>query len=244
MAAGGISIDTVYQTVLALANKEQRGYISPQEFNLYANHAQMEVLEQYFYDASQFRQMSSDKIQYSDMIDLLEEKIQIFESVYGAVAIDNFVGAGGGGINKRLPDDIYRVHRVELNNVDCELLSTRDFNDFRRSTRMLAPTNDRPIANIRNGVIRVVGDGGNFVTPTGIFYTRVPNRVQWGYVVVNEKALYDANPAKTTDFEHHRSDTVELVYKILKLAGISIKREEVTQVGQGLEIAKVQQEKR
>jgi len=244
MAAGGISIDTVYQTVLALANKEQRGYISPQEFNLYANHAQMEVLEQYFYDVSQFRQMSSDKIQYSDMVDLLEEKIQIFESTLGVNAIANLPGAGQGGINKRLPDDVYRVHKVELNNKDCELLSSRDFNDFRSSSRILAPTNDRPIANIRNGVVRVVGSGGAFQTPTGIFYTRVPNRVQWGYVVVNEKALHDANPAKTTNFEHHKSDRVELIYKILKLAGISIKREEVTQVGQGLEIAKVQQEKR
>ena len=30
-----ISIDTVYQKVLAVANKEQRGYITPQEFNLF-----------------------------------------------------------------------------------------------------------------------------------------------------------------------------------------------------------------
>ena len=29
-----VSIDTVYQRVLTLANKEQRGYITPQEFNL------------------------------------------------------------------------------------------------------------------------------------------------------------------------------------------------------------------
>ena len=28
-----VSIDTVYQRVLALANKEQRGYITPQYFN-------------------------------------------------------------------------------------------------------------------------------------------------------------------------------------------------------------------
>jgi hypothetical protein len=45
-----ISIDTVYQKVLALANKEQRGYITPQEYNLFADHAQMEIFEQYFYD--------------------------------------------------------------------------------------------------------------------------------------------------------------------------------------------------
>ena len=34
-----VYIDTVYQRVLAIANKEQRGYITPQEFNLYANQA-------------------------------------------------------------------------------------------------------------------------------------------------------------------------------------------------------------
>ena len=38
-----ISIDKVYQKVLAFANKEQRGYITPQEFNLFADQAQMEI---------------------------------------------------------------------------------------------------------------------------------------------------------------------------------------------------------
>ena len=45
-----INIDTVYQRVLAIANKEQRGYITPQEFNLMANQAQMSIFESYFYD--------------------------------------------------------------------------------------------------------------------------------------------------------------------------------------------------
>ena len=40
-----ININRVYQTVLALANKEQRGYITPQEFNLFANHAQLEIFD-------------------------------------------------------------------------------------------------------------------------------------------------------------------------------------------------------
>ena len=39
-----VNIDTVYQTVLALANKEQRGYITPQEFNLFAEHSQLEII--------------------------------------------------------------------------------------------------------------------------------------------------------------------------------------------------------
>ena len=45
-----IYIDTVYQTVQALANKEQRGYITPQEFNLFANQAQDDIFDQYLYD--------------------------------------------------------------------------------------------------------------------------------------------------------------------------------------------------
>ena len=48
-----VSIDTVYQRVLAFANKEQRGYITPQEFNIFAENAQLEIFEQYFYDLAQ-----------------------------------------------------------------------------------------------------------------------------------------------------------------------------------------------
>ena len=52
-----VSINNVYQKVLALANKEQRGYITPQEFNLFADQVQMEILEQYFYDVNQFKRI-------------------------------------------------------------------------------------------------------------------------------------------------------------------------------------------
>jgi len=41
-----VNINRVYQRVLAIANKEQRGYVTPQEFNVFANHAQMDIFEQ------------------------------------------------------------------------------------------------------------------------------------------------------------------------------------------------------
>ena len=31
-----VNVDTVYQRVLSILNKEQRGYLTPQEFNLLA----------------------------------------------------------------------------------------------------------------------------------------------------------------------------------------------------------------
>ena len=75
-----VNIDTVYQRVLALANKEQRGYITPQEFNLFANQAQMDIFEQYFYDRAQFGRLPGNKTMYADPIDILEEKIEIFHN--------------------------------------------------------------------------------------------------------------------------------------------------------------------
>ena len=75
-----VSIDKVYQKVLALANKEQRGYITPQEFNLFADQAQMEIFEQYFYDINQWGRQRGNDTGHSDMLDILEGKISAFES--------------------------------------------------------------------------------------------------------------------------------------------------------------------
>ena len=62
-----VNVNTVYQKVLALANKEQRGYITPQEFNLLANQAQLEIFEQYFNDMNNYAsRVPGNKDEYSD----------------------------------------------------------------------------------------------------------------------------------------------------------------------------------
>ena len=76
-----VNIDTVYQKVLVLANKEQRGYITPQEFNLMADKAQLEIFESYFHDMKMaYLKPKNDSI-YSNEMDMLEEKMQIFKKI-------------------------------------------------------------------------------------------------------------------------------------------------------------------
>lgn len=74
-----VNIDTVYQRVLAISNKEQRGYITPLEFNLMANQAQLDIFNQYFYDLGQFKRLPKYDLEYSDSVAFLEEKMSIFE---------------------------------------------------------------------------------------------------------------------------------------------------------------------
>ena len=108
-----VSIDAVYQKVLALANKEQRGYITPQEFNLFADHAQMEIFEQYFYDLNQFKRLPGNSTGHSDMATNLEEKISFFER-YDRVA--EVTGQYG---NVSL-SDFSRFYRLQMVRVDYE----------------------------------------------------------------------------------------------------------------------------
>ena len=43
-----INVDKVYKTVLLIINKEQRGYLTPDEFNKIATQVQLEIFESYF----------------------------------------------------------------------------------------------------------------------------------------------------------------------------------------------------
>ena len=88
------------------------------------------------------------------------------------------------------------------------------------------PTEQRPVYVNRIDGLNIYPGG---ISRVDISYTRNPARPQWGYVVIDEKALYDDDPLKTTHFELHASEESELVYKILKFAGVGMKREDLAQ---------------
>ena len=142
-----ISVDTVYQRVLALANKEQRGYITPQEFNLFANQAQLEIFEQYFYDKNQFNRMPGENTPYADMDHLIEEKISIFKKRQQPVTITNQFGDGV------LPTDVYRLDnltrmaRTEIDGDRANIIEevTEDEMMILDRALLTKPTIERPI---------------------------------------------------------------------------------------------------
>jgi len=239
-----VSIDTVYQRVLALANKEQRGYITPQEFNLFANQAQMEIFEQYFYDIKEFNRVPGNNQEYSDPLSVLYEKIGLFEMERGNAWM-NVNMPVTGNIWMAIPSEVYKIGTVRVGVNQVELLNSKDYDEARMSP-LTAPTLEKPIGYLSNrGLAISVGDNLPNPTPSGsdlsISYIKKPAKVEWAYVIVNDKALYNDNIA--VNFELHPSEETELVYKILKLSGINLKAAEVVQVAQTLEQAQVQQEK-
>ena len=100
-------INSVRNTVLAIANKNNYGYISPQDFNLYAQQAQMDLFEEYFYSYNSWinkRNQRTAGSGYADIVKGLEEVIDSF-------SVEAFLTLVAGNIYS-LPTDYYLVNKI------------------------------------------------------------------------------------------------------------------------------------
>ena len=114
-----INVNTVYQTALLLLNKEQRGYLTPAEFNSIAAQVQLDIFENYFEDLNQQVRVPQADVDYSDRIMSLDEKISLFK-VFGdanyetgvGVAISLFTVTASSSITVRITRPFIKVGDV------------------------------------------------------------------------------------------------------------------------------------
>ena len=241
-----VNINTVYQRVQSIANKEQRGYVTPLEFNRFANQAQLEIFEQYFYDLDQYLRRSGNDTRHADAVSILEEKIALFE------IFDIDLGSYSSGYS--LPAALHKLSTVEYyisatESYECENVTKKDFRLIKNSNLSL-PTNTHPIYTREGNTINIYK--GSTSTPyweelqtnnaVKIDYIKQPTVVNWGYVLdANNDALY--NSTASTNFELHGSEEPNLVIKILELAGVAMKAQDVYQIADKENIEDIQQQK-
>ena len=243
-----VNINTVYQRVLTIANKEQRGYITPQEFNILANQAQLDIFEQYFYDLNQYHRIESiNETIYADTVDILQEKIDHFEKFRSAVDMSNGNGVGilpdyyrMGVLYYKKANRYYEIENVEQNEHHIYLGSP-----------LTEPTFTRPIYvrfstagdNQQNRERRIQIYPITITANVHCNYIARPTTVRWGYTMVQDKPLYNPAASYTTHFELHQSEETDLVFKICALAGIVIKDAALYQSLAGEELINIKSEK-
>ncbi len=76
-----INVNTVYNTVLSILNKEQRGYITPDEFNKLATQVQLEIFENYFEDMNQQLRVPQTTNEYANRQKNVDDCISIFKTI-------------------------------------------------------------------------------------------------------------------------------------------------------------------
>ncbi len=82
-----INVDKVYKTVLLIINKEQRGYLTPDEFNKIATQVQLEIFESYFETLNQQMRLPQNESEYGDRYKTVQEKLDIFKVLGNATYV-------------------------------------------------------------------------------------------------------------------------------------------------------------
>jgi len=227
-----VNVNTVYQRVLAITNKEQRGYITSQEFNTFANQVQLDILEQYFYDLNQFGRVPGNHSEYADMLAIIEEKISLFEKTNQTVTSGT-----------TLPADLYRLGSIVFNGAEAESMTQKDYLYITQS-QLTKPTNDFPMYIRDTSGVKVYGSnaaGAIEQKTSGVLcnYIKEPTTVSWA--ANSTTGLYDS--ASSVNFELHESEETEIVIKILALAGIALKDNSIYAMASGEDTKNVSQEK-
>ena len=241
-----VRIDDVYQKVLATANKEQRGYITPQEFNLFADQAQMEIFKQYFYDLNQYkRRPSSNDTEDQDPVEIIQEKLVDFKKELPISKKQELSAI----------KDLYRIEVVfakpsqtstnnNRQNVILQEISKKDVISVLNGPPLLRATEKRQYYHLTNGEINIIDSTSSWSNSLWyLSYIRKPEKPNWTYVVHNHSALYNSNDESLGNFDLHTSEENNLVIKILQLAGINMKDYNLAQSLSQKEISNIQQEK-
>ena len=76
-----INVDTVYKTVLLILNQQQRGYITPSEFNKLGSQVQLNMFENYASDLNQQYRVPQNDTEYANRVKNIDEKIDIFKKI-------------------------------------------------------------------------------------------------------------------------------------------------------------------
>lgn len=215
-------INSVRQTVLGLLNKNNFGYITPSDFNLYAKQAQLEIFEEYFsrynaaINAENSRQSGTG---YADGSKPLQDVIDAFSVNEVLVSPYDLT---------ILTYDLYQFSRVAFVGSPYEAENVPNYKiPLLNASHLTSPSLDFP-AYTQNGTnIAMYPDTGNDIDVT---YIRLPLAPNWTYIELqNGEALFDQSSTSYQDFELPVEDEYRLVQKICQYAGLTIREPQVVQ---------------
>ena len=174
-----MNVNTVYTTVLSILNKEQRGYLTPDEFNKIATQVQLEEFEKFFEDYNQYLRMPKTDEEFASRVDHIREEFQVFEKTENA-------SAHAANVYTQ-PTDLHRfgsaTYAKAFQQPAFEIVSSREYREQVLSP-LLQPSMNFPIAKYQQDKLTVFPPLTTFSNSDVSFnYIRKPEDVRWGYVV-------------------------------------------------------------
>ena len=205
-----INVNAVYKTVLLILNQQQRGYLTPDEFNKVGTQVQLNIFEKYEDDLNQQYRMPQNDTEYANRIKNIEENLQFFQRSGNVTGTNPFT---------LTPTDIYRLGTVYINGIELTQYAQRNEITQLLLSPLTQPTNSFPVHLYENNLLYVYPT--TIVTPANITfsYLKTPAYVTWGFVQGTlGQFLYNAGTS--VNFELNISEQTNVITRILAYAGV------------------------
>lgn len=220
-------INSVRNTVLAVCNKNNYGYISPSDFNLYAKQAQMDMFEdliyRYNYQINKENAHASGS-GFADTAETVLSEIELFSVplvVFAHIADNNYTVPS----NCYLINELYYVGSGAITIVDKPALAK---SQRLAQSNLTAPSETYPAYRNSNSIVTLSPITITGATDIQADYIRFPLAPKWTYVdLVSGEPMFDSTAGDYQDFELGAESEPKLVMKILQYAGVSIREVEV-----------------
>ena len=177
-----ININTVYKTVLSIMNKEQRGYLTPDEFNKIAKQVQLNLVDKSFYDLNKalvYKSRGAVNQGVADTTNNVQEKI---DALY-KTGTSTFTSGSA-----TLPTDIYKIISIVSNDRlrTYEEVKKHEIT-YMQSSPLTAPSSTFPVyyqetAGTSITTLPALADASTVT----VDYIKKPDDPRWGYEINSE----------------------------------------------------------
>jgi hypothetical protein len=240
-----VSVDIVYKTVLSILNKEQRGYMTPDEFNRVGNQVQLEIFESYFEDLNQQLRIQQTDDEYANRQKNIDNKISVFKTsnVCSWVSLGKYFST---------PTNLHKIGTVIYNGeVEVERVQKNDF-IYMNLSQLTKPTKNFPVylyeypntltGTALNSNPKIYVHPLSIQSGISVSYIRKPTEIIWAYSGIGgvtwTSGPYIYNATNSINFELDASERTNIIIRILSYAGMIIRDQEVIQAA----VQKIQSE--
>lgn len=237
-----MTIDEVYKLVQVFANKEQRGFISPSDFNLLAKQAELELYNKRLSIIKQKSPTRKSQGLYAENLspELARQDIATFLT-RSDMNVSNRTNPYLGVTITITSDYVESMfintdeHHDISTNVPVDIVEPKDINQILRSS-LVKPSIEYPVALLgsEGGTSKVFSVFPDTITKVIAYHYRYDKNPKWSYVTVAGKPVHDSS--SSNGFKISSRCHGEIVVKILEYLGVSIREADVVQYAQASEI--------
>jgi len=225
-----VNVDIVYKTVLLILNQQQRGYMTPDEFNKTATQVQLTIFEGYASDLNQQYRLPDNDTEYGDRVKNIEQKLQFFQKYINNAAVPGAItGTNPFTIDTTVVTDLYRLGSVMYQGVQLGQYSQRNEVTQLFLSPLTQPTEKFPIYLYESGQLFVFPN--TIITPNdiNISYLATPANVTWAYTT-GGLGEYVYAAGASIDFQLDVTEQTEIILRILAYAGVIIQDPSIVQM--------------